>query len=64
MLFENSEFIFYLKKSLDIDINKILDKTVDKYKLKILKIERKNIINYFDCKKSIIEKNLTLNIKK
>jgi len=60
LIVENSEFRNYLIKCLDIDINEIINRTIDKYYLKLYKYERKEIVSYFDTKKSIIENTLKL----
>lgn len=56
----NFEFYKYLCLCLDIDINKILDRTIEKYGLIVPECDRKELLDFFDIKKSIIESTLSL----
>lgn len=60
-LINNSiEFYNYLCKSLDIDIYKILKNTSEKYKLLIPNFDRKEVNDFFEVKKRILENTLKL----
>ena len=48
----------YLSKSLDIDIRKILRRTLEKYKLELSKEDQQKIIRFFDFKKDLITRKL------
>ncbi|MBQ6285800.1 MAG: hypothetical protein IJK67_05820 [Bacilli bacterium] len=54
------EFYRYLCKSLDIDINKILDRVIEKYNLIVPLEDREQLIKYFDKKKQILERTLSI----
>lgn len=56
----NPELKNYLITCLDIDLNKVINDTLEKYFLNITYDERIEIINYFDIKKRIIENTLKL----
>jgi hypothetical protein len=60
LIVNNTEFRKYLIKCLDIDINEVIDRTINKYYLRLLKSERKEILSYFDAKKKIIDNTLKL----
>ena len=56
------EKYFYKKLStmLDIDIEDILNRTCNKYKLLINNEDKKKLLNYFDDRKNAIDKTLKL----
>jgi len=60
LIVKNVEFRKYLIKCLDIDMNEIINRTIDKYCLKLYKYEINEIISYFDAKKKIINNTLKL----
>ncbi len=57
------EFKKYLEISLDIDINEVLNRTIEKYNLLVPNDDRNELIDFFDTKRSILEKTLELSEK-
>lgn len=57
------EFKKYLEISLDIDIDEVLDRTIEKYNLLVPNDDRNELIDFFDTKRSILEKTLELSEK-
>lgn len=54
------EFYKYLCKSLDVDINTILNRVIEKYNLIVSKSDKEQLISYFDKKKNIVERTLSI----
>lgn len=54
----NRELFNSLEKCLDIDMNKLIDKTIKKYKIIVTKEYRDAIVKYIDRKKNIIDLTL------
>lgn len=59
----NVSFYNNLCKALDININEVLLKTLEKYKFKMSMIERCKVNDYFSFKKDIIERSLVYSNK-
>ena len=59
----NKELFKYLTKSLDIDINEALNRTIEKYHLLIPLSDRNKLINFIDKRKKRIEYTLKLSQK-
>ncbi len=60
LIVNNKEFYNYLCKALDINLNSILKRTIEKYHLVVPHQDKKDLNDYFDIKKRIIYNTLTL----
>lgn len=60
---DNVSFYNSLSKALDIDIQSVLDRTLQKYKLKMSMHEKIKINDYFGSKKDVIERALKYSSK-
>lgn len=63
LITDNNEFFKYFSLALDIDITYFINETIKKYHLIIPSEDKKEIIEFFDYKKQIIENTLKLSIK-